>query len=102
MAPANFFFFPLDYGEKINGPPQHWTAGPPTHFSTILPAQVEGYPGPKKNFLASKIFPKKKKGLGTPEILAPALLVFSSGSPPKTHEPPFPLAHHPASLEQSP
>ena len=31
--------FPSNYEEKINGPPQHWTAGPPTHFSTILPVQ---------------------------------------------------------------
>ena len=30
--------FPLDYEEKINRPPQHWTAGLPTHFSPILPA----------------------------------------------------------------
>ena len=42
LWPLQIFFFPLDYGEKINGPPQHRTAGPPTHFSTILPAQVEG------------------------------------------------------------
>ena len=33
--------FPSGYEEKINGPPQHWTAGPPTHFSTILPVQPQ-------------------------------------------------------------
>ena len=33
--------FPSNYEEKINGPPQHWTAGPPTHFSTILPVQPQ-------------------------------------------------------------
>ena len=38
MAPAKIFFFPLDYEEKKNWPPQHSTAGPPTHFSPILPA----------------------------------------------------------------
>ena len=38
VAPAKFFFSPLDYEEKINRPPQHYTAGPPTHFSPILPA----------------------------------------------------------------
>ena len=37
-GPRKFFFFPLDYEEKINRPPQHYTAGPPTHFSPILPA----------------------------------------------------------------
>ena len=32
---------PTDYKEKINEPPQHWAAGPPTHFSTILPVQPQ-------------------------------------------------------------
>ena len=27
--------FPLDYEEKINRPPQHYTAGPHTHLSTL-------------------------------------------------------------------
>ena len=33
-----FFFFLLDYEEKINRPPQHYTAGPPHPFLTHSPS----------------------------------------------------------------
>ena len=35
--PLQIFFFPLAYEEKLIRPPQHFTAGPPTNFSQILP-----------------------------------------------------------------
>ena len=38
VAPAKMFFFPLDYEEKINRPPQHYTAGPPHPFLTHSPS----------------------------------------------------------------
>ena len=37
-GPYKFFFFPLAYEEQIIRPSQHFTTGPPTHFSQILPA----------------------------------------------------------------
>ena len=66
-GPCKIFFFPLAYEEKIIRPPQHFTAGPPTHFSQILPALNQKLVTPsnlkkkKKLSVISTFKPKKKK-----------------------------------------
>ena len=64
VAPAKKFFFPLDYEEKKNRPPQHYTTSPPTHFSPILLAlnQKLGTPSNrKKKKIICYTFKQKKK-----------------------------------------
>ena len=63
-GPCKIFFFPLDYEEKIIRPPQHYTAGPFTHFSQILPALNKNLETPSiflKKIICSTFKPKKKK-----------------------------------------
>ena len=73
------------------GPPT-LDSQPPYQFLNYSPSLGRRLRGLGENFLASKIFPKKKKGLGPPYD-------FSSGPPPNNHEPLLPLAHHPVSTE---